>query len=142
MSDLDKLASHWKNSALLLNKYNDISFDKDGLAWVDSYIEHTRNDKECEGITLPLEKRIFIWGAWFGEYIIKNFRGEWVEPKGMYKGFGVQLYSGGTPVGITYPFWKVQKRFEFGKQDSLIGMDAMLQSIINHPDILEILSEA
>lgn len=88
-----------------------IGFDREGVAWLDGYIQrqHEHGDPENhEGLISTL-------GSFFGECIIATYGGEWKQTE---YGWSVTFENGNA----AFPFAKVAKQLENGSDDSVLAM--------------------
>jgi hypothetical protein len=101
-----------KNAELVISELGRLSgqqfgFDRDSIAWVESFIESQRHQGRTCDAKSGLVSTI---GSYLGEAIIKNAGGHWDEDE---QGNIAVKFSNGD---WCYPFAKVAKQFDAGAQ--------------------------
>lgn len=91
----------------------ELKYNRESLAWLDSYIEQNRSRYDQKKIT-QLTATI---GAFLGECLVKNYDGQWTYVEAD-KIWGVDL---GAKVGIAFPGTKALKHLANGPADSILS---------------------
>lgn len=88
----------------------ELGYTQESVEWADGYVERLRQSVDAETASQVSK---FV-GAFLGECIIANYGGAWREGEGTW---GVYF----DEKNAAFPFAKVQKQFENGAEDSILG---------------------
>lgn len=106
------------NAELVVQQFSPLKaggfgYDEESVCWLDGYIGRLRDDGK---FSTPEERRkiVGILGSYLGECIIRNFGGSWAQRDG---NWCVAFDEN----NCAYPFANVEKRFDFGDEDSILG---------------------
>jgi len=97
-----------------------LDYDETGVRWLDQYIDAQREEASPETrARLPN-----TLGAFLGECVRLNFRGQWIQDPAM--GWSIAI----TDAFTVYPFNKVQKQLENGNGDSVLAFYASIGPLV------------
>jgi hypothetical protein len=104
----------------LENMNIEVSYDLDGVRWLDGFIDKQRIEA-TEEVKRKLSTTL---GSYLGECIRQTYGGDWVQDAEF--GLSVRL-KGGLSV---FPFNKVQKQLAADEGDSVLGLFTALAPIL------------
>lgn len=84
-------------------------FDAVSVEWLDGFIERTRNSPSA---AQNFEKWVSIYGSYLGEAVMKCHGGSWANNE---SGWHIRF----DDKNGVFPFNKVRKQLQFGKEDSI-----------------------
>lgn len=116
-----------RNAQLLIDRISQLSepspsfgYTRESVEWLDGFIERTRSTANAS--SAGTERLVQVLGSYLGECIIRTHGGTWKEKEG-------QLGVFFDDSNAVYPFNKVRKQFQNGREDSILSFFEMIGPI-------------
>lgn len=122
MEDRIKANAELVRRVALENMNVEVSYDLDGVRWLDGFI-----DRQRDGATEEVKRKLSsTLGAYLGECIRQTYGGEWVQHPEF--GWSVRMREGFS----VFPFNKVRKQLSVddGEGESVLGLFTALDPLL------------
>ena len=129
----------------------EFGYNRESVEWVEGYIERQR---KRGGSKAEIESLVQVIGSFLGECIVRTYGGKWREYEGQ---LGIifsenvptdapveeitqteeELLSGGSTLHAVFPFSKVGKQFQQGRDagESILGFFDLIGPMVKGPRI-------
>ncbi|HEY0587725.1 MAG TPA: hypothetical protein VGD52_16430 [Pseudoduganella sp.] len=120
MEDRIKANAELVRRVALENMNVEVSYDLDGVRWLDGFIDRQRN-----GATEEVKRKLSsTLGSYLGECIRQTYGGEWVQDPEF--GWSVRLKEGFS----VFPFNKVNKQLADDDGESVLGLFTAIDPLL------------
>lgn len=101
----------------------DFGYTRESVEWVEGYIERLRNSGELDDVEMK-NKLTSVLGSFLGECIVRCYGGTWRQHEG-------EWCVAFDDDNMAFPFAKVAKQIENGREDSIGSFFNSIAAIFN-----------